>query len=161
MTIICRYIFTQFWLKQHFAITICVNFVICICCISSKSRRGEILFQSSVWCGDNLRAARFWGWRLQRSTCTRVYTPLIIHVSLFVSTCNARVHTYTAGNPLPCGEISRVVFIGMSMQKHVVRFRGQQDFEVRRDFKEIWYAEMIQGRLNLMFYTSIIIAHVG
>ena len=62
---------------------------------------------------------------------------------------------YTAGDPLPCGEISRAAFIGMSMHKRAVRFQGWWDFEVRR------YAEMVQGRLNLMFYTAIIIAHVG
>ena len=42
--------------------------------ISSKSRRGEILFQGSVWCGDNSRAARFRGRRLQRSIRTHVYS---------------------------------------------------------------------------------------
>ena len=156
MTIICRYIFLQFWLEQHFASTIYVNFAICIYHISSKSRCSEILFQDSVWCGDNSRAARFRGWRLQRSTRTRAYTPSII--SLFVSTCNARVHTYIAGDPLPYSEISRAAFIGMSMQKHAARFWGRRNFEVRRDFKEIRYAKMVQGRL---FYTAIIIADVG
>ena len=42
--------------------------------ISSKSRRGEILFQGSVWCGDNSRAARFRGRRLQRSIRTHVHS---------------------------------------------------------------------------------------
>ena len=41
--------------------------------ISSKPRHGGILFQGSVWCGDNSRAARFRGRCLQRSTCTRVH----------------------------------------------------------------------------------------
>ena len=68
---------------------------------------------------------------------------------------------YIVGDPLPCGEISRVAFTGISMQKHAARFRGRRDFEVRRDFKEIRYVEMVQGRLNLMFYTAVIIAHVG
>ena len=154
MTIICRYVFLQFWLKQHFASTICVNFAICIYRISSKSRHSEILFQGSVWCGNNSRAARFRGWRLQRSTRTHAYTPSII--SLFVSMCNARAHTYIAGDPLPCGEISRAAFIGMSMQKHVARFRRQRDFKVWWDFKEIRYAETVLGQLNLMFYTDII-----
>ena len=52
--------------------------------ISSKSRRGGILFQGSVWCGDNSRAARFRGRRLQRSTRTRVHSfnnkPICMHV---------------------------------------------------------------------------------
>ena len=42
--------------------------------ISLKSRRGEILFQGSVWCGDNSRAARFRGRRLQRSIRTHVHS---------------------------------------------------------------------------------------
>ena len=52
--------------------------------IFSKSRRSGILFQGSVWCGDNLRAARFRGRRLQRSTRTRVHSfnnkPICMHV---------------------------------------------------------------------------------
>ena len=40
-----------------------------------------------------------------------------------------------AGDPLPCGDISRAVFIGMCSQKHATTFRGQWDFE------EIWYLE--------------------
>ena len=43
-------------------------------------------------------------------------------------------HAYIVVDPLPCGEISRAVFIWM---KYVVTFRGWQDFEVQRDFKEI------------------------
>ena len=39
----------------------------------------------------------------------------------------------------PCGEISRVAFIRMCWLKHAATFRGQQDFEVRRDFEEIRY----------------------
>ena len=50
---------------------------------------------------------------------------------------NARAHTYMAADPLPYSKISRVAFIGMSWQKHVVTFRGRQDFEVQRDFEEI------------------------
>ena len=107
--------------------------------ISSKSRRGEILFQGSVWCGDNSRAARFRGWHLQRSTRTCAYMPSII--SLFVCMYNVRAHMYIAGDPLPCSKISRVAFIGMSMQKHAARFRGRRDFEVQRDFEEIRYLQ--------------------
>ena len=61
---------------------------ICICTctyrISSKSRHGGILFQGSIWCGDNSRVARFRGWRLQRLTRTRVHSfnnkPNCMHV---------------------------------------------------------------------------------
>ena len=35
---------------------ICIHTCTCIYHISSKSRQGEILFQGSVWCCDNLRA---------------------------------------------------------------------------------------------------------
>ena len=50
-------------------------------------------------------------------------------------------HTYIAGDPLPCGYISRAAFIGMSLQKHVARFRGQRDIKVRQDFEEIQYTQ--------------------
>ena len=47
------------------------------------------------------------------------------------------VHTYIiAVNPLTCSEISRAAFIRMSWQQHVATYQGQQDFEVRQDFKE-------------------------
>ena len=52
---------------------------------------------------------------------------------------NARVHTYVAVDPLPCGEILRLAFIGESLQKHAVTLLGRRDFKVRRDFKEIRY----------------------
>ena len=52
----------------------------------------------------------------------RAYTPLII--SLLVYMYNVRAHMYIAGDPLPCGEISRTAFFGISMQKHAVRFKG-------------------------------------
>ena len=45
------------------------------------------------------------------------YTASII--SRIVCTYNARImHTYIAVYTVPCGEISRAVFIGMSWQKH-------------------------------------------
>ena len=79
-------------------------------------------------------AATIRGWCLQRSTCTHAYTPSII--SLFVCTYNACVYAYIAVDPLPCGEISRAAFIGMSIQKHAARFQG------RRDFEEIRYVHL-------------------
>ena len=42
--------------------------------ISSKSRHSEILFQGSVWCGDNSSMARFRGWHLQRLTRTCIHS---------------------------------------------------------------------------------------
>ena len=36
---------------------------------------------------------------------------------------------YIPGDPLPCSEISRAAIIGLSLQKHAVRFQGQRDFE--------------------------------
>ena len=115
-----------------------------ICSILPKST-----FLSSRMCAiqtkitvlpQNLAMARFYfkagavtirGWHLQRLTRMCAYRPLMI--CLFVCTCNAHAHTYIAGDPLPRSKISRAVFIGMSMQKHAVRFQGQWDFE------EIWY----------------------
>ena len=43
--------------------------------ISSKSRRGEILFQGSVWCGDNSRAAS-----TEIDTHARTHKPSCMHV---------------------------------------------------------------------------------
>ena len=62
--------------------------------ISSKSRRGEILFQGSVWCGDNSRAARFRGRRLQRSIRTHVHIQsiaLAFENCVFACVCVLRV----------------------------------------------------------------------
>ena len=68
------------------------------------------------------------------------YTSLI--VSLFVCTYNARVHTYIVVDPLPCGNISGVAFIGVSWQKHVATFWEQWDFKVWRDFQEIYSIQL-------------------
>ena len=35
-----------------------------------------------------------------------------------------------AGDPLPCGEISRAAFIGMSSQKYATTLRGRRDFDI-------------------------------
>ena len=61
-----------------------------LCClilnhrISSKFHRSEILFQGSIWCSDNSRAARFWGWCLQRliRTCGHSFNnkPICMHI---------------------------------------------------------------------------------
>ena len=101
--------------------------------ISSKSRRGEILFQSTVWCGDNSRAARFRGRRLQRSIRTRVHRS---NNKPIVCMYNARAHTYERCRPFTmrrdfeggvywhelaetCGEISRAAGF-----RGAARFRG-------------------------------------
>ena len=62
-------------------------------------------------------------------------------MSLIVCTymSNVYAHTYTVGDPIPCREISRAVFIGMRWLKYVARFRGRRDFKVWQDFKEIQY----------------------
>ena len=62
-------------------------------------------------------------------------------VSLFVCTYNARAHTYIVVDPMPCGEISRAAFIGMSWLKYAAIFRGRRDFEVQRHFEEIRYVQ--------------------
>ena len=58
--------------------------------------------------------------------------PICMHVKYACAYVNT-VH------PLPSGEISWVTFIGMSWQTDAVTFRAWQDFEVQRDFEEIWY----------------------
>ena len=50
--------------------------------------------------------------------CT--YTASIMN--LFVCMYNARAHTYTVVDPVPCGAILRVAFIGMSWLKYVTTF---------------------------------------
>ena len=75
-------------------------------------------------------AATIQGWLdfeggVYRDRHARVYAASII--SLFVCTYSA--HMYIPGDPLPCSEISRVAIIGLSLQKHAVRFQGQRDFE--------------------------------
>ena len=103
---------------------------------SSKCRRGEILFQSPVWCGDNSRAARFEGGVYRdRYACT--YTaPIISLLYVHVRIMRMRMRINVV-DPLPCGEISRTAFIGMSWQKRVATFRGWRDFE------EIRYIETL------------------
>ena len=63
------------------------------CRISSKSHRGEILFQGPIWCGDNSRAARFRGQRLPRLTCMCANSfnnkPICMHVKC------ARAYVYS------------------------------------------------------------------
>ena len=61
---------------------------------------------------------------------------------MYINVCT---HTEIAVYPLPCGEISRVVFIGTSWQTDVVRFRGRLNFEVWQDFEEY-------GRSNAISY---------
>ena len=76
---------------------------------------------------------------IYRNQYTCAYKASIM--SLFVCMYNARAHTYIVIDPVPCGEISRVAFIGMCWLKYVARFRGRQDFEVRQDFEEIQYVD--------------------
>ena len=75
-----------------------------------------------------------------RDRYTRTYTTSIM--GLFVCTYNARAHMYIIVDPVPCGKILRAAFIGMCWLKYAATFRGQQDFEVRRDFEEIQYVYM-------------------
>ena len=90
-------------------------------------------------------AATIRGWLdfeggVYRDQHARAQTDSII--SLFVCMYKVRAHTYIAVDPLPFSEISRAVFIGKSLQKHVATFQGRRDFEVRRDFEEIQYINL-------------------
>ena len=105
--------------------------------ISSKSRRGEILFQGSVWCGDNSRAARFRGRRLQRSIHTLVYSfnnePSCMHVKCpcaYGNFCRPLTMrrdfeggVYWGEMADRCGDISRAAGF-----RGAVRFRGNTVF---------------------------------
>ena len=63
----------------------------------------------------NLAAARFY-FKAQFGAAT--IRGWLDFEAYFVSTYNARAHTYIPGDPLPCGEISRAVFMGFNLQKH-------------------------------------------
>ena len=69
-----------------------------------------------------------------------------------------RIHIM-AVDLLPCGEISRAAFIGMSWQKHAATFRGQRDFEVRRDFEEI--ATVYENNLPPQFGSCLLLKKRG
>ena len=61
-----------------------------------------------------------------------------------------------AVDPLPCGKILRVTFIGMTWQTDAARFRGQRDFEVRRDFEEIiWYLHEIHDTVTVHVHAGV------
>ena len=72
-----------------------------------------------------------------RGRHTLEYTASLI--SLFVCIHNEHAHTFIASDPLPWGEISWVAYIGICLQKRGATFRGRQDFEMWRDFKEMQY----------------------
>ena len=61
-----------------------------------------------------------------------------------------RAYTGIAVDPLPCGEILRAAFIGTSWQIDAVTFQGRRDFEVRRDFEEIWYIECFNASYTVL-----------
>ena len=73
-----------------------------------------------------------------RDRYTHAYTtPIISLLYARIMRMHIRINVV---DPLPCREISRATFVGM---KHVARFQGQRDFEVRRDFEEIRYIDVI------------------
>ena len=58
-------------------------------------------------------------------------------MSLLECMYNACVNTHIVVDSLPCGDILRVAFIGVSWLKYAVTFWGWWDFEVWQDFEEI------------------------
>ena len=82
--------------------------------------RGQLDFEGGVYRGH-----------------AHIYTVSIIN--LFICTYNAHAHMHIVVDPVPCGEILRAAFIGMSWLKYAATFRGWQNFEVWRDFEEIRY----------------------
>ena len=96
--------------------------------ISSKSCRGEILFQGSVWCGDNSRAASTEINTQARTQLQYLYArKMRVHIRKLLSI------------PYHAARFRGAVFIGTSWQIDAARFRGRREFEVRRDFEEIQY----------------------
>ena len=76
---------------------------------------------------------------IYRDRYTHAYTaPIMIMSLLYAHIMHVRIRINVV-DPLPCGEISRSVFIGMSWQKHAATFQGRWDFEVRQDFEKIRY----------------------
>ena len=82
--------------------------------ISLKSHYGEILFQSPVRCGNNSRAASI---EIDKHTTSTISIAAHLYVWILC------VHICIGVDPLPCGEISRVAFIGM------IYLKGWQHFE--------------------------------
>ena len=78
-----------------------------------------------------------------RDRHAHAYTASII--SLFVCMYNARAYTYIAGDPLPCGEISRAAD---ELQKTCGEISRRQDFDVWRDFEEIRYLHTKQTTMK-------------
>ena len=77
--------------------------------ISSKFYHGKILFQCPVWCGDNFGG----GACRDRQTCNFDNQ----HCCPFVCMNIVCARTYIVVDPLPCGKILRVTFIGMIARK--------------------------------------------
>ena len=65
------------------------------------------------------------------------------------------MHTYTAGNPLPCGKILRAVFIGMSAQKYAAGFRGAVRFEGNTAYKMCIECYNIVGEITVDLISNI------
>ena len=63
-----------------------------------------------------------------------------IYVCIFNVCAHMRIPV--AVDSLPCHEISRMAFIGVSWQKHAAAFQGWQNFKVQRHFEEIQYLFM-------------------
>ena len=82
-----------------------------IYCISSKSRCGKIWFQGAVQCSDNLRATGFRRRCLQRSTHAHIQLQQWAYLYAYPR-CVCIV------DPIPCNEILRAPFIGMSWLKY-------------------------------------------
>ena len=83
---------------------------------------------------------QFEGGQILRAASTVIDTHTHTQFQYFsnnVCTYNVRAHTYIVVDPLPCSEISRAAFIGMSWLKYEVTFQGRWDFGVQQDFEEI------------------------
>ena len=122
------------------------------------------LLQGPVWCGN---AGRFWGWHLQRSTCTCVQSfnnkPDIVHM-------------YMTADPLPHGNILRrghlLGWVGTNMRWYfegggILRIYGtclQMNYSKQKHLKHAcieveihwWLWNVSSGSiLDIQFYWSI------
>ena len=96
-------------------------------------------------------AVIIWGWldvkgSIYRDRLACNFNNVLIN---FICTHNKCAPTHITVNPLPCGEVSRVVLTEMTQLKYAVTFRGWWDFEVQRNYEEI-YCEYFVWKISFL-----------
>ena len=64
-------------------------------------------------------------------------------ICMHIHVYNACAHTHYSWRSFTMQRDFEGDIIGMSLQKHATTFRGRRDFEVQRDFKEIWHLNVV------------------